>query len=76
MPGQWCVPGDAFGVGVPGDAFGVDAVVGVVAVGVDDVVELPPVAALASAAPPTASAPVTISAATSLPSLICIGLLS
>lgn len=65
MPGQWCVPGDAFGV---------DGVVGVVAVGVDDVDELPPVAALANAALPPASAPVTTSAATSL--LICIGLLS
>jgi hypothetical protein len=67
MPGQWCAPGDAFGV---------DGLVGVLAAGVDDVVELPPVAALASAAPPPASAPVTISAATSLLSLLCIGLLS
>jgi hypothetical protein len=67
MPGQWCAPGDAFGAGFPGDAFGVDGLVGV---------ELPLVAALASAAPPPASAPVTISAAASLLSLICIGLLS
>jgi hypothetical protein len=67
MPGQWCARGDAFGV---------DGVVGFVAAGVDDLVELPPVAALASAAPPPASAPVTISAATSLLSLTCIGLLS
>ena len=67
MPGQWCVPGDAFGV---------DGVVGVVAVGVEDVVDLPPVAALANAAPPPASAPVTTIAATSLLSLICTGLLS
>jgi hypothetical protein len=67
MPGQWCAPGDAFGV---------DGLVGLVAGGFDDFVELPPVAALASAAPPPASPPVTITAATSLLSLICIGLLS
>jgi hypothetical protein len=51
------------------------AVVGVVAVGVDDVVELPPVAPLANAAPPPASAPMTISAAIILVSLVRIGLL-
>jgi hypothetical protein len=61
MPRQWCAPDGARAVeGVVGTVL----VVVVVAVELAAVVEVPPVAALANAAPPPAIAPVMTSVAT------------
>ena len=65
MPGQWCF--------VPDGGLAVEGGVAVVGVELAGVVEVLPVAALASAAPPPAIAPVAISVAATRMGLMCIG---